>query len=32
VMVFDQGRIVQTFVGVRSKAEYLAALNQAVPR
>jgi thioredoxin 1 len=32
VMVFDQGRPVQTFVGVRSKAEYLAAVNQAVPR
>ncbi len=27
VIVFDQGRVVQTFVGVRSKADYLAAIN-----
>jgi len=32
VMLFDRGRPIQTLVGVRSKADYLAAVNQAVPR
>lgn len=32
VIVFDQGRPVQTLVGVHSKADYLAALNQTVPQ
>lgn len=32
VMVFSQGRPVQTLVGVRSKADYLAAVNQPVPQ
>lgn len=32
VMLFDQGKAVKTFVGVRSKAEYLGAIQQTVAR
>ncbi len=32
VMLFDQGRPVKTFVGVRSKAEYLSAIQQTAAR
>lgn len=32
VMLFDQGKVVKTFVGVRSKADYLNAVQQTVAR
>lgn len=32
VMLFDQGKAVKTFVGVRSKADYLNAVQQTVAR
>jgi thioredoxin 1 len=32
VMLFDQGRLVKTFVSVRSKAEYANAVQQTVTK